>query len=353
VLLVLGLRKVLWISYVYEIGEGFTGGVAKSQQEFNIRNQEHFKELSSKGGIEWRQKFDNDQWKGGKNQFRNLLALPLKIKGEVLGVIKAENKKIEFGQHFSEEDMQIFRTIANVIALAIENLKLYQETQKQLKSISSRAAHRINNQVANYDYIELKLERLANKLSPQHKEELLGLSKKVFTYTTNLKRMITEFKDFGKPLQLKKDETDINAVIRSEADQHNEKYKVGGITVSTELDNNIKPFSFDGARFAESIKEMLENAKRAFESSKQSGNIKISTRLVEIDNKQIVIVRIQDDGPGIPKNTQLFVPFQSTDAQRTGLGLTTVKELMKAHGGDIVHIPTDKGTAFEITLPVA
>ncbi|MEZ5673407.1 MAG: ATP-binding protein [Thiotrichaceae bacterium] len=104
----------------------------------------------------------------------------------------------------------------------------------------------------------------------------------------------------------------------------------------------------------ESIKEMLKNAKRSIEGTKKPGNIYISTQLVSKEGKDSVILRIQDDGPGISKNAVLFTPFQSTDPQRTGLGLSTVKELMKAHGGDIEHITQDKpGTRFEITLPIA
>ncbi|MEZ5673406.1 MAG: GAF domain-containing protein [Thiotrichaceae bacterium] len=125
----------------YDIGEGFTGSVAKLDREFNIRNLQEFEALKPQG-LKWQQKFDELQWKKtcGKNEFRNLLALPLKIKGEILGVIKAENKKSEFGSSFTDEDLQIFRTIANVIALTIENSRLYQQTQQQLKSISSSSS---------------------------------------------------------------------------------------------------------------------------------------------------------------------------------------------------------------------
>lgn len=341
----------------YEIGEGFTGSVAKLDMEFNIRNPHEFEVLKNQG-IKWRQKFDGLQWKrtGGINEFRNLLALPLKIKGEVLGVVKAENKKLESGSSFTEEDLQIFRTIANVIALTIENSRLYQQTQQQLKSISSRAAHRINNQVANYDYVELKLLKEVSKLKEADRQRFSELSQKIGEYTRNLKRMIVEFKDFGKPIALKKETTDINALIHHEVEQYNLKNEASKtVTVHLETDNNIPQFKLDAGRFAESVKEMLENAKRAIEGSKKPGNIYISTRLINRDGKDFVTLRLQDDGPGISKNAVLFTPFQSTDPQRTGLGLSTVKELMRAHGGDIEieQVAQDKpGTCFEITLPI-
>jgi len=310
------------------------------------------------GGLKWERKFDHLQWQKtkGRNEFRNLLALPLKIKGDILGVIKAENKKLESGSSFTEGDLQIFRTIANVIALTIENSRLYKhhQTYEQLKSISSRAAHRINNQVANYDYVELKLQKEANKLKEADRHKFIELAQKIGEYTRNLKRMIVEFKDFGKPIVLKKETTDINALIHHEVEQYNLKNEASKtVVVHLETDNNIPQFKLDAGRFAESVKEMLENAKRAVEGSKKPGNIYISTRLIDKEGKNFVSLRIQDDGPGISKNAVLFTPFQSTDPQRTGLGLSTVKELMRAHGGDIEQVAQDKsGTCFEITLPI-
>ncbi len=335
----------------YELGEGITGMVAKNDEEVNISSPQDFEKYKERGI--WKGKLDNKQW-GGDKKFRNLLALPLKIKGDVLGVIKAENKKIESGSYFTDEDLQIFRTIANVIALTIENSRLYLQTQQQLKSISSRAAHRINNQVANYDYVELKLQKEASKLKEADRQKFVELALKIGEYTRNLKRMIVEFKDFGKPIVLKKETTDINALIHHEVEQYNLKNEASKtVTVHLETDNNIPQFKLDAGRFAESVKEMLENAKRAVEGSKKPGNIYISTRLIDKEGKNFVSLRIQDDGPGISKNAVLFTPFQSTDPQRTGLGLSTVKELMRAHGGDIEQVAQDKsGTCFEITLPI-
>lgn len=337
----------------YEMGEGITGTVAQKEQEINIRSPQDF-DLYKRQGI-WCGKYDRKQW-GGGIEFRNLLALPLKIKGIILGVMKVENKKLKYGSSFTDEDLQIFRTIANVIALTIENSKLYEENKQQLKSISSRAAHRINNQVANYDYIELKLLKEAKVLSGDAGIRFINLAQKIGEYTRNLKRMIGEFKDFGKPLTLNRELVDINSLIRHEVEQYHVKYETEGIAkIHLETDSNIPQFKLDAGRFAESIKEMLGNARRAIEIAKKQGNIYISTQLSEKDGKKCVILLLRDDGPGISKNVALFTPFQSTDPQRTGLGLSTVKELMKAHGGDIEYVPqpeSQQGTTFKLMLPI-
>jgi signal transduction histidine kinase len=69
-----------------------------------------------------------------------------------------------------------------------------------------------------------------------------------------------------------------------------------------------------------------------------------------------VILRIADNGPGIPAEIvgSLFQPFATAGkAQGTGLGLTIVRNLVTAHRGEIQveENPPEGGAAFKITLP--
>lgn len=75
-----------------------------------------------------------------------------------------------------------------------------------------------------------------------------------------------------------------------------------------------------------------------------------------------VEIRIEDRGPGIPKEEQqqIFEPFfrgqraVQDQIHGTGLGLNLVKQIVEAHGGSIrVESETMKGTAFVIQLPIA
>ena len=113
-------KKIINIAE-YKIGEGFTGSIAKLGLPLNIRNEEQLKQYK------WKGKYDNIQWTSGKSEFRNLIALPLRIKDRILGVIKVENKIN--GAYFTDEDQTNFETISNVIALAIENAKLHEKTE--------------------------------------------------------------------------------------------------------------------------------------------------------------------------------------------------------------------------------
>jgi len=62
---------------------------------------------------------------------------------------------------------------------------------------------------------------------------------------------------------------------------------------------------------------------------------------------------VSDDGPGVPDEAlpRLFEPFFTTRPQGTGLGLSVVKAVASAHGGDVSVASSDLGTTFTIMLP--
>src|SRR4030042_293410 len=72
----------------YKYGEGFTGAVAKSGGEYNIKSREELESFEIDGKKVWQGKFDSKQWASGGSDCRNLIALPVKIKKQILGVIK-------------------------------------------------------------------------------------------------------------------------------------------------------------------------------------------------------------------------------------------------------------------------
>ncbi len=68
-----------------------------------------------------------------------------------------------------------------------------------------------------------------------------------------------------------------------------------------------------------------------------------------------VVLRVADDGPGLPPRARerLFQPFVGTArAGGTGLGLVIVRDIAKAHGGEATLVQSDAtGAIFEINLP--
>jgi two-component system osmolarity sensor histidine kinase EnvZ len=68
-----------------------------------------------------------------------------------------------------------------------------------------------------------------------------------------------------------------------------------------------------------------------------------------------VLVTVDDDGPGIPadRRESVFRPFESGSAGGTGLGLTIARDIVRAHGGEIVLQDSPLGgLRARIRLPV-
>jgi len=103
---------------------------------------------------------------------------------------------------------------------------------------------------------------------------------------------------------------------------------------------------------------LMRNARQAVEGDAGRGTRrgKGVVRLSALNEAGVVVIRIQDDGPGIPPrlSERLFEPFVSGKASEgTGLGLTISRELAANHGGELRLLQTGPGgTTFELRLPV-
>ena len=83
----------------------------------------------------------------------------------------------------------------------------------------------------------------------------------------------------------------------------------------------------------------------------QKANIWIDLQLAE----EHALLRVQDDGPGIPADVRerIFDPFFTTRERGTGLGLAVAQSVLLAHGGNIQACQSEHGGAcFVLRLPL-
>ena len=67
------------------------------------------------------------------------------------------------------------------------------------------------------------------------------------------------------------------------------------------------------------------------------------------------IIHVRDDGPGVPADlrAQVFEALFTTKAKGSGLGLALCRRIAEAHGGTVTLEPSDRGAAFQISIPDA
>jgi signal transduction histidine kinase len=78
--------------------------------------------------------------------------------------------------------------------------------------------------------------------------------------------------------------------------------------------------------------------------------------VLAICENQSVVVRILDDGPGVPEEIRdrIFDPFFTTKpmGQGTGLGLDMVRRLLRHNDGAVDFESQPGRTEFRVTLPI-
>ena len=138
---------------------------------------------------------------------------------------------------------------------------------------------------------------------------------------------------------------DLNSLLQSICDDISDS----GYTVEF-LPGGRLPYAFRLVALRRAFTNLLNNAVTYGEKAHLS---------VE-DRSDAIVVRIDDDGPGIPEelHEEVFKPFRRLETSRsretggTGLGLTVARTIIRAHGGDIVlSNRTEGGLRVEVTLP--
>ncbi|MBI3162521.1 MAG: response regulator [Chloroflexi bacterium] len=116
------------------------------------------------------------------------------------------------------------------------------------------------------------------------------------------------------------------------------------------------PNAFVDARQMEQVFNNL--IKNAWEALSQTYEPKIFVSGCRDADPKFVLVTVKDNGPGIPKEIQekIWVSFFTTKGGSggTGLGLSSVMQIVQQHGGNIsLESEPGKGAMFSVRVPVA
>ena len=174
----------------------------------------------------------------------------------------------------------------------------------------------------------------------------------------NLSRLVGNFLDFAKMEDGKKqydfEETDIKQWMTQTITNVKNEWHQKGIELNTRISADIPPIAIDRNAMKLVINNLLDNAIKF-----SSGKIVVEV-IVERDEKNLFL-KVSDNGIGIHKEdlNKIFEKFYRGKnapghiSTGTGLGLTLVRQIIEAHGGEVsVESKVGSGSTFTIILPI-
>jgi signal transduction histidine kinase len=237
---------------------------------------------------------------------------------------------------------------------AHQDLKKSQETLLQsekmalLGKLAAGTAHSIRNPLTSVKMRLFSLNRSCSFTDAQQ-DDFNVISSEI----QQINKIVENFLEFSRPPRLKMKKMSPSVIVDSALSLLDQRLKSYGVLVKLVRKTPLSETRIDPEQLKEVIVNIVINA---CEAIKHDGRIIIS----EEENfvhplEKVVIIRIMDDGPGIPEEIQadIFNPFFTTKEHGTGLGLSIAYNIIAEHGGwlDVVS-KKSQGAAFVITLPV-
>jgi two-component system, NtrC family, nitrogen regulation sensor histidine kinase NtrY len=217
------------------------------------------------------------------------------------------------------------------------------------REVAQRIAHEIKNPLTP---IQLSAQRLRRRLStdrsPEEKRLLEEATATIVQEVEGLKHLVDEFSRFARMPALQPRATDLARLLEGVVVLYRESHP--GLAIKASFSPDMPPIEVDPDQIKRGVLNLVDNAVEAVGAT---GAVTVETIWLPESRRARIVVA--DDGPGIPAEDKerLFLPYFSTKAGGTGLGLPIVHQIVTDHGGTIwVEDAVPQGTRFVIELPV-
>ena len=215
-----------------------------------------------------------------------------------------------------------------------------------LGKLAANLAHEIRNPLA---AMSGSIQILKNDTSLEGKN--VNLMEIVLQEIDRLNHLITDFLMYAKPVDIKKEELNIRHVIEETITVFKNTPKgKSKILIETNFfgDTNMNG---DFQQLKQVFWNIFLNSSDAMPNG---GTIKVNVGDSNRNYGGLLVTTITDTGIGIDENikSMIFDPFFSTKEGGTGLGLSTVKQIVEVHNGTVeIESKKDGGTNILIAFP--
>lgn len=292
------------------------------------------------------------------HQTQSLVAVPLMVRGQVVGVLEALNKKDN--THYTEEDLTILETLGALAAQAMENVDLARKVR--VARVELAELERLKT-----DFIAITSHELRTPLGLilGHSTFLRELAGEQFAEqldtiirnATKLKEIVENLSDVnnyqngvarvrGDKVSVAKIVEDVISSFRTEAERRDIKLK-------TEAGESRYYVNADQGKITIALSNLVKNA---LQFTEPGGSVTVKVG----EDSGYVKVTVTDDGIGIPSRelSRVFERFYQVETHLTrryggmGLGLSVAKAMIELHGGRIWAESSGRGSTFTFLLPM-
>ncbi|MHC4962320.1 MAG: PAS domain S-box protein [Planctomycetota bacterium] len=163
--------------------------------------------------------------------------------------------------------------------------------------------------------------------------------------------VIAKLRSLMKKADIEYAQLEINTVIEGVLKLTNSEIVFNHISLSKQFEENLPKLKGDSIQLQQVFLNLIMNAMDAMRDS-QVKHLTISTSQ---HDAQFILVCVTDSGAGFDENEKdnLFKPFFTTKKEGMGMGLSVIKTIINAHGGDIwPENNQDGGASFFVKLPI-
>ena len=308
-------------------------------------------------GEGYREFISSPTWGTGKPEVSQNMSDP--FRGLSLGIKFQGTTAEAIGRRWVTQSFLILGVLS---VLMIGGLVLtYRSVNKQvalarLKSdFVSNVSHELRTPLALIRLYAETLE-LGRITTSEKKNEYYGIIRKE---SERLTALINNILDFSRIEAGRKEydfrETDIAELVRNTLDSYRFQIEQQGFALHEEIEPNIPRVRVDREAIARALVNLVNNALKYSDHEKFLG-VKLYRE------KSVLKLEVIDRGIGIDRNEQsrIFEKFYRTcdplvhNTKGSGLGLSLVRHITEAHGGDVeVESTPGRGSKFTLKLPIA
>jgi len=260
--------------------------------------------------------------------------------------INQKNEKIKV-ENASYEIEALVSSYNNMVDKLEESAEKLAQSQREMawREMARQVAHEIKNPLTPMRLTVQSFERRFNPEDPKINEKMKDFCDTLVQQIDTMSAVASAFSNFASMPAQENTTLNVVKVVQLALEIFNEDF------IRFESSEEEIIAKFDRSQIIRIITNLVKNAIQAIPNYEPFPRILV--KVEKIGNE--VLIRISDNGTGIPENIhdKVFEPKFTTKSSGMGLGLAIIKNMIEGYGGTIYfETILEKGTTFYVKLPI-